>query len=41
MKKTILRTVVVLLLAALACTACSSNDHMYRHKKSDCDCPTF
>ena len=22
-------------------SACSSNDHMYRHKRSDCDCPRF
>ena len=21
--------------------SCSSNDHMYRHKRSDCDCPRF
>lgn len=41
MKKTLLRIAVVLLLAGLACSACSSGDHMYRHKKSDCDCPTF
>ena len=41
MKKTALRIAVVLLLAGLACSACSSGDHMYRHKKSDCDCPTF
>ena len=41
MKKTALRIAVVLLLAGLACSACSSGNHMYRHKKSDCDCPTF
>ena len=40
-KKTLLRIAVLLLLAGLACSACSSGDHMYRHKKSDCDCPTF
>ncbi len=32
---------VLLMAALLLCTACSSNNHMYRHPKSDCDCPTF
>ena len=41
MKKTVLRIALVLLLAGLACSACSPGDHMYRPKKSDCDCPTF
>ena len=27
--------------AFLLFAACSSNDHMYRHNRSHCDCPTF
>lgn len=41
MKKNILRMLLLLVLAGVVCSACSSGDHMYRHKKSDCDCPTF
>ncbi len=33
--------VVLLLLAGMACGACSSGDHMYKHRRSHCDCPTF
>ena len=25
----------------LLTTACGSNEHMYRHNRSHCDCPTF
>ena len=32
---------VLLLLTGVACGACSSNDHMYKHRRSNCDCPTF
>ena len=32
---------LLLLAALLLCSACSSNDHMYRHNRSHCDCPTF
>ncbi len=32
---------LLLLLAATLCTACKSNEHMYRHNRSHCDCPTF
>lgn len=31
----------LLLAALLLCAACSSNQHMYRHNRSNCDCPTF
>lgn len=40
MKKKLL-LVALLLVTALLGTACSSNDHMYRHNRSHCDCPTF
>ena len=36
------RHILLLLLATLMlCSACSSNEHMYKHKRSDCDCPRF
>lgn len=25
----------------LLCASCRSNEHMYRHNRSHCDCPTF
>lgn len=31
----------IVVLALLACEACSSGTQMYQHKRSDCDCPTF
>lgn len=31
----------LLLAALLLCASCKSNDHMYRHNRSHCDCPTF
>lgn len=39
----ILRTLALLALLALPLVfqSCSSNDHMYRHNRSHCDCPTF
>ena len=40
-KTVVLRLVAVLLLAGLACSACSSGEHMYKHRRSHCDCPTF
>ena len=30
-----------LLVCLLLCSACKSNEHMYRHNRSHCDCPTF
>ena len=38
-----LRTLVLLALLALPVVfqSCSSNEHMYRHNRSHCDCPTF
>lgn len=41
-----LRTLVLLVLLALLALpvvfqSCSSNEHMYRHNRSHCDCPTF
>ncbi len=33
--------IVALLGAVLLCASCSSNEHMYRHNRSHCDCPTF
>lgn len=33
--------VALMLLAALTLAACSGNNHMYRHNRSHCDCPTF
>jgi len=36
------KSLLLLLLAALTlCSACNSNDHMYKHRRSDCDCPRF
>lgn len=35
------RILLLLLAAALLCTACGSGEHMYRHNRSHCDCPTF
>ena len=32
---------LLLLLAGTLCSACKSNEHMYRHNRSHCDCPTF
>ena len=40
-KKTIFRLVVLLLVAGVAFSACSSGVNMHKHKRSDCDCPTF
>ena len=40
-RKTIIRLVLLLLVAGLACAACSSGEHMYKHRRSNCDCPTF
>lgn len=43
-KRKTIRWKVILLLTfncLLLFAACSSNDHMYRHKRSDCDCPRF
>ncbi len=40
-RKTIIRLAALLLLAGVACTACSSGEHMYKHRRSNCDCPTF
>ena len=38
-----LRTLVLLALLTLPVVfqSCSSNEHMYRHNRSHCDCPTF
>ena len=35
------RLIILLFAALLLCSACSSNEHMYRHNRSHCDCPTF
>lgn len=35
------KKLILLLAVAMLCTACSSNEHMYRHKRADCDCPRF
>lgn len=40
MKKRIVFLVLLLAVCLLA-GACSSNDRMYRHNRSHCDCPTF
>ena len=32
---------ILLFAAALLVGSCSSNEHMYKHKRSDCDCPRF
>ena len=40
-RKTLLRTAALLLAACLVCTACGGSVNMHKHKKSDCDCPTF
>lgn len=40
-RKPIVRLVLAVLLASLVCTACSSGEHMYKHRRSNCDCPTF
>lgn len=36
----LLRLAVLLLLAGLVCSSCSSVN-MHKHKRSHCDCPTF
>lgn len=38
-----MRTLALLALLALPLVfqSCSSNDYMYRHNRSHCDCPTF
>ena len=40
-RKTLLRLLTLLLLASVACTACSSGVNMHKHSRSDCNCPTF
>lgn len=42
-KSAVLHSLALLALLALPVllSSCSSNDHMYRHKRSDCDCPRF
>lgn len=40
-KKTLFRLMALLLVAGMACTACSSSVNMHKHNRSDCDCPTF
>ena len=40
-RKTILRLIAVLLIASVAFTACGSSANMHKHKRSDCDCPSF
>lgn len=39
-RNTLVALVLVLLLGLMG-SACSSGDHMYKHRRSDCDCPTF
>ncbi|MGX8712857.1 MAG: hypothetical protein ACSW8I_04115 [bacterium] len=39
--KRLLRLTALMLVACLACTACGSSANMHKHKRSDCDCPTF
>ena len=41
MKKTILRVLLVALLAGTVCGACGSSVNMHKHNRSHCDCPTF
>lgn len=33
--------ILLALVVSLLATSCSSNEHMYRHNRSHCDCPTF
>ncbi len=40
-QKKILRLMAVLLVVALVCGACGSSANMHKHKRSDCDCPSF
>ena len=40
-KKNVTHLMLLLLLAGMLCGACKSNEHMYRHNRSHCDCPTF
>jgi len=32
---------LALLALPVLVSACSGNEHMYKHKRSDCDCPRF
>lgn len=41
MRKNAIKFIALLLLAGLVCASCSSNEHMYKHRRSHCDCPTF
>ena len=40
-RKSVIKLLTLLLLAGILCSACKSNVNMYRHNRSDCDCPTF
>ena len=40
-KKSVLAIAVLLVLAGLACSACSSGTQMFKHRRSNCDCPEF
>ena len=40
-KKTILRLMVLLLAASVACAACGGGANMYKHSRSNCNCPEF
>ena len=40
-RRTLIRVLLLVLLAGTLCSACNSNVHMYRHNRSHCDCPTF
>ena len=35
------RLTLLLLAVLLLCASCGSSEHMYRHNRSHCDCPTF
>lgn len=42
MKRIIRRLLpLVLMVTLLTLASCLSNNHMYRHNRSHCDCPTF
>lgn len=41
MRGAAVRMLALLLVAGMVCVSCSSGNNMYKHRKSDCDCPTF
>ena len=41
MRKNVIKLIALALIVCLACASCNSSDHMYKHRRSHCDCPTF